>query len=214
MNYLDITNAVFERRFPSTSPVEDWVRAAYADIWQSSDWTFKHVFQEQWYTSTDGTSGGAATAQPKMPAVFAQVENLYDQNGCELQWFSPDDFAAAYTPAVSGQPESFTVVNRQIILGPTPAGAYPFLISYRRRLCSRDSSGAVKNGFMSQNEDQPLWDDHHYLIVLRAKMIGLRDRSDPTADDLQGEYSGLLEAMRAEYTLESPPGLQLPAWRC
>jgi hypothetical protein len=217
LTYSDLLDAIRERRFPSSSPAAQWLAAAYADVWNAHNWTFKEVSRAAFYTTADGTSTGAASPTPLMPAAFGRARALYDDQGCALVELDQGEFERRYTPyltpsVVTGRPEAFMVVNRQITLAPTPDSKYAFTLSYRRRLATRTAGGAVQAGFFQNNTDLPLWDDHHYLLVLRAKLIGLRDRSDPTASDLQGEYGQLLEAMREDYTVATARR-QLPAWR-
>ena len=69
LTYADLKTAITERRFPSSSPVAQWLAAAYSDVWQSADWTFKRVDRETLYTTADGLVGGAVTATPNMPTA-------------------------------------------------------------------------------------------------------------------------------------------------
>lgn len=206
--------AVRERRFPTSSPITDWIKAAYADIWNAKNWSFKYLTNQTFWTTSDSLSSGSASQTPKMPTDFSRVTSLYDDQGYELRWLEQADFERNWTNVTStGRPCEFTVVNNRIILGPTPNAAYSFDLSYRRRLATRNSSDTVQAGFFQADTDKALWDDHDYVIVIRAKIIGLRDRSDPTAGDLEGEYVRLLEAMAEEWIVSRPRGAQLPAWR-
>jgi hypothetical protein len=214
LSYADLKSAIRERRFPTSSPVEQWLAAAYTDIWTSADWTFRKVSRATFYTTADGLSGGTPSATPLMPSAFSQIIGLYDEQGSKLQQLAEEEFERYFTEATpsTGHPDTFTVINRQVILYPTPAAAYAFKISYKRRLATRTNAGVVQAGFFVADTDIPLWDDHHYLLVLRAKLIGLRDRSDPTASDLEGEFGRLLDAMREEYIDSLPVGAHLPSW--
>jgi hypothetical protein len=69
-----------------------------------------------------------------------------------------------------------------------------------------------QTGFYQDDADIPAWDDHHYLLVVRARILGGRIYSDPTVDVLEDEYARLLEAMREDYVDVLPRGTQLPAW--
>lgn len=214
LSFADQRIAVYERRFPASANVTQWLAAAYTDVWNAARWTFKRAYRETWYTTDTGLVGGTATAAPDMPDTFAEVHKLFDNNGSQLVERQPDDFDYRIAgPTITGVPSEFTVVNRQIHLYPTPTSALAFTISYRRKLCTRTAAGLFQTGFYTQDTDIPAWDDHHYLLVLRAKIIGLRDRSDPTAGDLEEEYARLLEAMRADYVETLPRGTQVPAWR-
>jgi len=214
LNYAAQKAAVYENRFPSTSPVNQWLAAAYTDIWNAAPWPFAEVGRENWYLTADGTAGGTPTVTPKMPTTYGEVRAVYDDQGSELDWLTPYQFDSRYAADTStGRPAAFKVVNRQITLWPTPTSGYLFTLSYRRRLYTRTSVGAVQAGFYQDDADLPAWDDHHYILVMRAKIIGLHDRSDPTASDLEGEYQRLLAAMIGDYVDPLPRGYQLPAWR-
>jgi hypothetical protein len=219
LSYADLRSAISERRFPGSSAtaITQWLAAAYADVWNAGNWTFKKVTDAAFYTTTDGLVGGTPTVTPKMPADFASVINLLDDYGDALHEVDQWDFERYYTDPNNsiqlGRPHTFTVVNRQIQLYPKPQSAYLFTLSYERRLSTRTSTGTVQAGFFVLDGDLPLWDDHHYLLVLRARILGLRDRSDPTASDLLQEYAALLDAMRNEYQEQSPVGEQMPAYR-
>jgi hypothetical protein len=215
LTYAELKAAVYERRFPTSSPVDQWLAAAYSSVWAAGDWTFTKVPRATFYTTADGLSTGAVSATPLMPSAFREVTGLYDDQGDELAEYAQRDFERFYTEQTpsTGRPDRFMVVNRQITLYPTPDAKYAYKLSYRRRLATRNAAGTVQAGFFVLDSDIPLWDDHHYLLVLRAKILGLRDRSDPTADDLTDEYMALLEAMRADYAERLPIAAQLPAWR-
>jgi hypothetical protein len=134
MNYLALRTAVFERRFPSNSPVADWLEAAYNDVWNSAEWTFKQVDDATFYTTANGLSNGVPAASPKMPAGFANPLEVLDDQGGEVIWLPRDEFKRRYAPnTATGVPEAYMLSNRQIILGPAPASAYAFQVSYKRR---------------------------------------------------------------------------------
>jgi hypothetical protein len=181
-------------------------------VWNAHPWAFKRVKGATWYATTDGTPGGTPTATPMMPTAFARARLLFDENGNEVQELPPDEFERVLAPvSATGTPEAWTTVGRQIWLGPAPAAGYKLTLSYRRRLATRTAALTVREGFFVAGDDVPLWDDHHYLLVMRAKLIGLRDRSDPTADDLEGEFARMLEAMKEEYG-EKNSGVTAPGW--
>jgi hypothetical protein len=216
LNYGELRTAIQENRFPSSDPISDWLGAAYSDVWNAANWTFKRVSRANLYTTADGLSSGTPSATPSMPAAFADITSgVFDDTGCKLKQLTEFEFERLLTEQTptTGRPSHFMVVNRQITFWPTPASAYLFKVSYRRRLATRTSVGAVQAGFFQNDTDLPLWDDHHYLLVLRAKLIGLRDRSDPTASDLEGEFSRLLSAMQTDYVEARPIGATLARWR-
>jgi hypothetical protein len=209
-----IRQQLIEQRFPSSETGLDyWIDVAYEDIWGSFDWTFRKVRQLSWWTTADGTSLGVPTQVPLMPGTFQEIDAVYDQNGDELDQLEQLDFDRKYTPQTVGQPCEYTVVDRQIILGPTPEGPYPFLLSFRRTVSCRNAAGQVKAGVMTLPDDTPIWYGRHYIVVIRAKLLGLKDRDDPTWLDLQDEFVGLLDGMHGDYTETLATGYQLPAYR-
>jgi len=194
--------------------VPAWLAAAYTDVWNAAKWTFKRVSREAFYTTADGTSGGTPTATPVMPAAFASIRALVDDQGDALTQLAEFDFESRYTAdTTTGRPCYFMVVDRQITLWPTPDAAYLFSLSYNRRIATRTASGDDQEGIYQVDGDLPLWDDHHYILVTRAKIIALKNLTDPTAQMLQDEYGRLLDAMMDEYIEALPRGYQVPAWR-
>jgi hypothetical protein len=207
LTYADLKTAVLGKRFPASAVASaaQWIHVAYQDVWDAADWSFKRVSRAAFYTSSDATSTGAATATPSMPAAFARAKRIYDDNGDPLVELAEEEFEDTYTGDTStGRPEAFTVVNRQVILAPTPNQAYLFSLSYWRRVAHKDSSGNVVTGFLSADGDYPLWDDHHRIVVPRAQMVGLMELNDPTWPPLGDEYGRLLESMKSDY-VPSPP---------
>lgn len=217
LTYSDQVSAVQENRFPSstaTTAIPQWLQAAYGDVWSAAKWSFKRVSRESWYTTDDGLVGGTATGTPLMPEAFGRLDGLFDEDSGKLTELRPDEFDRRFAgDTTTGIPDTFTVVGRQIHLYPAPTSALLYQLSYHRRLSTRTTAGVFQAGFYVDDTDIPAWDDHHYILVIRAKIIGLRDRSDPTAGDLEGEYGRLLEAMRADYVETLPHGSRLPAWR-
>lgn len=217
LTYSQILTAVREERFPASSPADQWIAAGYLDIWNSGEWTFKRVDLATFWTTADGLSNGTPDETPLMPAAFAKAIVLLDDTGSEVTQVRQDDLNAMFTDPVSsvvtGRPQVYAVSNRQIALYPKPDRAYQFRLSYRRRVATRQTGGAVQAGLFQADTDLPLWDDHHYIIVVRARILGLRDRSDPTNSDLLDDYGMMLAAMREEYMEELPIGTQAPAWR-
>lgn len=207
LTYASLQAYVKERRFPDslTGAVQAWLAAAYQDVWDAADWDFKQVPRQTFYTSSDATSNGTATAKPRMPGDFAYSRRLYDENGYPVDYMDADSFDDDYASTTStGAPEAFTVVNRQIILAPTPNRVYALSLPYRRRMAHKNTSGVVVAGFLSADTDYPLWDDHHYLLVPRAKTLGLQSIGDPTWTDLHADYQQRLGLMVGDYVTSGP----------
>lgn len=215
LTYSDIQTAVQGDRLASVvDQIPQYIAAAYTDIWNAADWSFKRVAPANFYTSADGTSVGTPSQTPQMPADFAKANNLFDDQGFKVNWLSEIQWEDRYTAdTTTGRPTSFAVINRQIYLWPIPTAAYQFRLAYQRRLATRTSGGTVQAGFFQNSSDVPLWDDHHYIIVVRAKLLALKSLTDPTSAMLEDEFGRLLDAMKAEYQVKIPRGYQMPAWR-
>ncbi len=200
MTFADIYNEVVNLRFNNQATklaqVKKWVNQAEIALWNAADWEFKRVPA----ANVTVTSGAAAE-----PSDFGKALRLYDTYGFEVPYLEPDDFEEQFTapvPAVTGNAEAYTVINRQIIVGPAQSGT--FKLAYRRRYAHKDLTDAVTAGVMSVDTDKPLWDsEHHYILVPWAMRLGETMEADPTARSLETIIGGLkemsmFEAMREE----------------
>ena len=198
LTYLQLQDAVLGRRFPAAqrANAKRWIQAAYQDVWAAADWTFVRVSQE---------SLVVADATPTMPATFAEALGLWDEQGSKLERLSQEEFEEYAVSPFVGQPFVYAVVNRQIMVAPTPGGSVTFKLSYKRRLSHKDSDGiTVAAGFMDDATDYPLWDDHHSLLIPRAQAIGLNEINDPTGPQQQEEYERQLSRMKDDYEHVQP----------
>ena len=197
LTYTALQNAVLGRRFPESqrNNAKRWLATAYVDVWSAADWTFKRVSRAA-LTMTAGDS------TPAMPADFGRVIELYDDSGVPLTNLAQDEFEYRYGDLLlnsqTGLPEAYTVVNRQIEVAPLPAGT-TFRLSYWRRVSHKEANGAVSAGYMDEEDDAPLWDDHHSVLIPRAVAIGLQELNDPTWEASQAEYERQLSRMKEDY---------------
>lgn len=201
MTYQEIYNAVADIRFNrSTSKIaqiKQWVNAAELFTWNAGDFVFKRVAAQ-----TLVISAGSRT--PLMPTtagfLFAKSIGLYDDQGAKLTYLPPDEWEEAFLPDTStGIPAYYTVINRQLYLGPTPDSTRSFKFSYQRRYCHLNNAAAVVDGTMSADTDTPLWDsEHHYQLVPRAIVIGAKLEGDPLPQNYLEEADALLQAMVAD----------------
>lgn len=207
LTFLNLQDAVLGRRFPAASQrtnAKRWLATAYTDVWnalrpENRLWSFELVFR-----SSLAVTAGDPT--PTMPPDYADTFTLYDQDGEPLTRLSPEEFEFEFADAAdNAAPYAFTVVNRQIHLGPTPDGAATFTHTYRRRLAHRESDEVtVSAGFMDEDSDYPLWDDHHGVLIPRAVAIGLMELNDPTWEQMQAEFERQLSRMRDDYEHTQP----------
>lgn len=201
LTYLELQDAVLGRRFPAASQRANskrWLSVAYTDVWTAPTgddrmWAFELVFMSDFAI----TSGDAT---PTMPDDYGDTIELRDADGAELTRLSARDFAEQFAAlSTSTSPWAFTVVNRQIHIGPTPGGDATFKHSYRRRLSHRESNySTVTAGFLNEDDDYPLWDDHQGILIPRATAIGLQELNDPTWQQAQEEFERQLARMRAD----------------
>lgn len=192
MNYLAIQDEVIELRFDSTTRdyVKNWIDARYAAIWGDNDWHFKKVLAESLsITASDNT--------PTMPTTFGRVLHLYDNNGVEVEYLSPASFDYRYaTDTSESRPMHYTVVNRQIYLGPIPVSNQTFKLSYERQVCHYADATTLTAGVMNSDLDTPVWpSEHHYVLVVGALATGLKLKNDRTWEMAEQEFRLLYDAM-------------------
>lgn len=199
MTYKELQDAVLGRRFPPASQRENakrWLATAYSDVWAAYDWTFKRVSRE----NVAVTTGGVVT----MPATFGKEIALYDDFGVRVAQLSQERFEEYFDTTELGGAIGFMSVNRQITVSPDP-GAVTYRLSYMRRLAHKEADGVtVSAGFMDEDSDFPLWDDHHSVLIPRATSIGLLELNDPTWEQQQEEYERQLARMRQDYEVRRP----------
>lgn len=204
LNFTALQTAVQANRFDASQDMATWVRTAYEQLWQAAEWSFKKV------SSTAITL--PTTGLPTMPADFSRMGGggLYDDLGEELEPLEETEFRRRYLESrvagATGRPTAYTVIDRQIVLGPYPDKAYSGFIAYTRRLCTRDSGGALQVGNFQVGTDLPFWNhttgEHHYVIALRAMITGRVFESDMSAQMLQEEFQQALTAMMDELTVD------------
>src|SRR2546423_10183619 len=109
--------------------VKSWINLSYAAIWAMHDWHFKHV-------KGVNMSVTAGDNTPTVPSDFAKAEGLYDANGNRITFLDEATFNDSYLdPRVgSGLVAEYSVIDRELWLGPTPSSSSTFTLSYERRL--------------------------------------------------------------------------------
>lgn len=178
--YTELTSTAYGRFAAEQLPLVKNAlgRLAYEEIWNAAEWQFKRV-QTAPFAITSGT--------PAMPADFAKSLQLFDDLGEELEPMNSEEFEGTYrysiTNNITGRPEAFKVVNRQITVAPTPNVTYNGFISYYRRLSYYTAGGVATPGFMSLDTDIPLWpnfgsEDYHYVLVPVAMKYLLATETD------------------------------------
>lgn len=209
MTYKNIQDEVIALRFDTSllSSVKQWINMSYAKIWAEADWVFKHV-----NAASFSVVGG--NNSPTMPADFGEIEGLYDNFGTRIEYLAPDvwrDFYSDPTIPSSATSVAYTVVNGQVLLGPTPGSSATYKLAYERRVSYLATGVTLTQGAMSGDTDVPLWPaEYHYALVLDACLIGGNLMDDLGAPAIQAERDALLAAMKDDLTSETSnePGTQ------
>ena len=196
--YTEVVNLRFNSQATKLAQVKNWVNQAEVALWNAADWTFKR----QPLTAMTVTAGAATE-----PTDYSKTIDLYNPNMDRLAYLRPTEFEEQYvaqSPVPTGSGEAFTVINRQILVGPKETGTY--LHSYRRRYCHLAFPQTVTAGVMTADTDFPLWDsEFHYILVPWAIRLGKLLEDDPTASLLDQAMLGINElgmwkAMKDELT--------------
>ena len=78
----------------------------------------------------------ADTAELSLPSDFLQMRHLYVNADPRvvLEAMSPATLRNSYAAQSTGQPAAYTVIGNQIILAPSPDGAYEIVLDYYQRI--------------------------------------------------------------------------------
>lgn len=140
---------------------------------------------------------------------------LVDIDGTPLTYYEPVEFTRTFAAeqTTTGTPAAYTVVDREIVLSPSPAASTTFALSYVRRLARIEgSSGLVRAGSLSSDDDQPLWDaEYDYTLVIDATILGQQMLNDPTWQYLVPQRDELVETMTRDLT-RAERGEQFGPW--
>lgn len=204
MTYDEIQDEIVNIRFGEThrSYVRNWINTRYAWIWAAGDWHFKKVHNEDLAVT-------AADQTPTMPSAYNRTLRVWDDNGSELTYHTPENFGLLYSDlTATGRPDAYTVVNRQMYLADIPDASYTFKHSYERGVCHLADGSTVTSGFMNTDNDTPVWPaEHHYLLVVGGMATGLKLKNDPTWPAIEEEFTSLLAAMKDDLL---PPDRAVP----
>src|SRR5262245_42193582 len=118
--YTELTDMRFNTQAVKLAECKRWVNAAEIAVWNAADWVFKRVPRASLAVVTGNNT-------PTMPTDFARAIRVYDNNGVRLDYREPDLFEEMFpTGGANAAPTSYTVINRQVYLGPTPNGTVTF----------------------------------------------------------------------------------------
>jgi hypothetical protein len=192
--FRQLQDEVISLRFDESrrASVKNWINLSYAAIWAMHDWHFKHV-------KGVNLSVTAGDNTPTMPSDFAKAEGLYDANGNRIGFLDEATFNDSYLdPTISrGTVGEYSVIDRELWLGPTPASTATFTLSYERRLAHIDgSSGLIAAGVMVNDSDSPIWDaEYDYVLVYDAALRGGSLLGDLDVSSLQAQRDEILAVM-------------------
>ena len=195
-------------RFKSTqvTSYKRWINARAAELWHLEDWAFRKN-----KTSLTVTAGQeTATA----PADLGIALGVWDQYGNPVCYKAPGEFFASHQAnqysGTTGDPKSYTVVNKTLYLDPTPATtSSSWAIHYDREYCHLDTNGNYVAGDMTLDTDKPaLPDSTHYLLVHGATAMGSINMNDFTYQFAEQGWQNGIEVMRRNYLVDQRTGAQ------
>lgn len=189
MTLGDILDAILYKRFTTSfrPRAKQAVNSRYAHLWALEDWTFK-------FATANPTTTANTQLLGSLPDDFGVPIYLWDEDGNRLTYLNTDVFNDAYLPnAAAGWPESWTVTNQQVLLGPTPDHDATYTMPYRRRLSQLVNEGDVP----------AIPAEFHMALVHggRAELKAAFD--DPTAQADEAQWQLDIEAMRREYLADA-----------
>lgn len=202
MTFLELQqelSTVPGHRFKSTqaSSYKKWINARAAELWGLEDWTFRKAYASLSVTG----SNDAATS----PSDLGVVLGIWDSDGDPITYLPVADFAARHISNTSTSDTTvYTVVNKSILLDPTPSGSSSaWKIYYDRAYCHLSSGGAYVAGDMSADTDVPaLPAETHYLLVHGATAMGSVNMNDFTYQFAEQAWLSGIESMRRNYLVD------------
>ena len=214
MTFKQLQDEVIALRFDESkrASIKSWLNLGYQRIWNLRDWTFKHASSAVFVTSGDNS--------PPMPADFQKAIALYDSNGVELPYLSQQEWEQDFVYPTSGKARAYTIIDRQIYLGPKLVNADTLSLSYKRRLAHVDPVNGVIGGVMVNDGDQPIWPaEHDYALIFEAAVQGEALTDGLGSGDLMQLRDQALLAMQKDLAGPQTPGVRfwgasgLTGWR-
>jgi hypothetical protein len=157
-----------------------------AQLWTLEDWTWKYARVPVTISANVQTASG-------LPTDFGVPYYLWDENATPLSYVEIDRFTWAYSTSAHGPPEAWTVVDEQILLGPTPDHNATFSTYYRKRLIPLTEEG--------QSPDIPQEFDLALVHGGRAELLAFYN--DPTAADMEAQYQLDVQALQRDYLADA-----------
>lgn len=203
MTYKQLQDEVLTLRFDESkrASVKSWLNIGYQRIWNLRDWTFKHASAILTVTGNDNS--------PAMPLDFARALALYDDFGHELPYLERLEWEQDYLYATGGRVQAWTVIDRQIYLGPKQVSAITLSLSYKRRMAIVSAASGVIGGNFQADTDQPIWPaEHDYALIFEAAVIGETMLDGLSSADLTTRRDEALTAMTHDLAGSQTPGIR------
>ena len=162
--------------------VKLWLNDRYAELWGLEDWTFRKAVAD--------LSVVAGNDQVTEPTDIGIVLSLVRDDGAPVHYVSPDLFYQSHlTTQSASTSDRFTVVNKQIILDPTPGTSATWKLYYDRALTLLSADGDIP----------AIPAEHHYILVHGATASGSVMVNDFTYQFAEQRWMNELDSMRKNY---------------
>lgn len=187
LTFKSIVDQVLQDGFSESkrSSAKEWVRFRHSWLWNLEQWTFRYGTSSVTFTSSSQTVGG-------VPTDFKIAIVLYDGQGNRLRSV-PDmrAFFDGYNQNLhngSGSPESFTVVDDSILVGPNGDGTTGFLVYEKKQptLTDDDDETGLPDGF-------------DLALVHGGKAEGFKLANVPLWQGFDDDFTAAANAMRRDY---------------
>lgn len=199
-------------RFKSTQSVsyKAWINFAGTKLWNLEDWSFRKN------TTSFTVTAGQETATS--PTDLGIVLGLWNQYGDKVPYLAPAAFMDSHRQNVysgaTGDPTSFTVVNKTIYLDPTPSStSSSWQIYYDRCWCHKNAGGTYVAGDMTADTDVPAFPDEvHYLLVYGATSLGSVSMNDFTYQFAEQMWKDGIDGMTRNYLVDQRGAAGAQQW--
>jgi hypothetical protein len=183
MTYVQMQNAVLADAFSESKRVDakTWIQARHAWLWDAEQWEFRKA-----KTAITFTANQQQVASP--PSDFRHAIRLYDANGYRLRDLTPGQFLDCYAVVTSGSPEAFTVLNNQILVGPSGDGTAGTLL-YEK----------AKPTLSADSDTTGLPDAYDLALVHGAKAEGFKLANIPLWQGFDEDFTAYYNAMKRDY---------------
>jgi hypothetical protein len=172
-------------RFNETqrAQVKLWLNDRLSELWGLEDWTFRKA------AVTVTVTGGSNILTA--PSDLGIVLGLLRDDGYPVTYVTPEIYFRAHLgPQSSTTVDHFTVVNKQILLDPTPGtGSSSWELYYDKAVTQMSADGDIP-GIPSE---------HHYILVHGATATGSVMVNDFTYQFAEQRWANELDSMRRNY---------------